>query len=199
MFRVRFRAGLRFSLSLFLLSFSGAEDCPAEPAGSKRGREKKFRQTPFWKKRKRSDVFSHLGARETTAAQKHLASLFSSPFSLSLSLLPAPSTQNTNPSPFADGVDGRLRQAVVLGRDPDRDRLKGDPDERRRRRRGKGGSVGRVAAFVLARRRHRRLERVELGLDVVGLVTVIGLGGKKETTRRVSTSFVFIFSKPSPV
>ena len=118
--------------------------------------------------------------------------------SRSLSLLPAPSTQNTNPSPFADGVDGRLRQAVVLGRDPDRDRLKGDPDERRRRRRGKSGSVGRVAAFVLARRRHRRLERVELGLDVVGLVMVIGLGGKKETTRRVSTSFIFIFSKPSP-
>jgi hypothetical protein len=57
---VRFRAGLRFSLSLFLLSFSGAEDCPAETAGSKRGREKKFRQTPLWKKRKRSDVFSPL-------------------------------------------------------------------------------------------------------------------------------------------
>jgi hypothetical protein len=117
--------------------------------------------------------------------------------SRSLSLLPAPSTQNTNPSPFADGVDGRLRQAVVLGRDPDRDRLEGDPDERRRRRRGKSSSVGRVAAFVLARRR-RRLDRVELGLDVVGLVMVIGLGGKKETTRRVSTSFIFIFSKPSP-
>lgn len=197
MFRVRFRAGLRFSLSLSLRSFSGAEDCPAEPAGGKRGREKKFRQTPFWKKRKRSDVFP-LFERERRPRRKSTSPVSSLLPSRSLSLLPAPSTQNTNPSPFADGVDGRLRQAVVLGRDPDRDRLKGDPDERRRRRRGKGGSVGRVAAFFLARRRHRRLERVELGLDVVGLVMVIGLGGKKETTRRVSTSFIFIFSKPSP-